>query len=38
LLIEFARLLGIDRDSVLQGSMEAASRLADIPFWGEVVP
>lgn len=36
LLIEFAHLLGIDRDSVLRESMEAASRLGDIPFWGEV--
>ena len=36
LLIEFAHLLGIDRDRILRESMETASRLADIPFWGEV--
>lgn len=38
LLIEFANLLGIERDSSVQESMEVAQRLEDIPFWGEVAP
>ncbi len=36
LLIEFADLLGIDRESAIQEDMEVASRLEDIPFWGAV--
>ena len=36
LLVEFAHLLGIDRERAIQESMTAAQLLADIPFWGEV--
>ncbi len=36
LLIEFANLLSIDRESTVQDDMNAAPRLVDIPFWGEV--
>lgn len=38
LLVEFANLLGIDRERAIQESMTAAPLLEDIPFWGEVAP